>query len=450
MKIKTNKKLILNLLEIKNLILISIIIFGLIEIMSANTPPTHSFPILNSTYGTNATNENLTCYPQNVSDLEVDNVSNIFNWYLNNNSIAVLNMPFDKNSSTNAKDYSSYENNGTINGAAWISEGKVGGAYKFDRIDDHITLNSDSLKIIGNITIEAWIKSDVMNGSWSAVVNQGDGELNYGLWLYQNKVAWYADDMSPKRVDGSTILSPKTWYHVASVYDKSANKVYIYLNGGVDNAKTNVNGSINYTSNAFKISYPSNNPFNGAIDEVRIYNRALSPEEIKAHYNLKYNKIVSQETNEGEKWMCEVTLNDCQSDGDTLSSNELLISVMESDCNDSLDNDGDGFVGCEDTDCSKYYACAPSNQTNLTILQAMDLDKCLCLECAEIVQNNYNAWLCDGCLCPYFIDQMNEWAFVAADTCMVKTIKWRGYGLVLCIDNKCASFNQVFGNYTAS
>ena len=81
-------------------------IFGLIGFADAN-PPTHDPPILNSTYGTNYTDENLTCYNQSTNDGTA--VKNIYNWYKDNSSIMVLNMPFEGSSnSTYTKDYSGY------------------------------------------------------------------------------------------------------------------------------------------------------------------------------------------------------------------------------------------------------------------------------------------------------------------------------------------------------
>ncbi len=79
--------------------------------------PTHSKPILNTTFGTNTTLENLTVYNQSTFDSDGDSVTNIINWYENGKSITVLNMPFDTNSSSVVKDYSPYENNGGFYGS---------------------------------------------------------------------------------------------------------------------------------------------------------------------------------------------------------------------------------------------------------------------------------------------------------------------------------------------
>ena len=82
-------------------------------------PPTQGIPILNSTHGTNKTEENLTVYNQSTDDADGEVVKNIINWYKDGGSIMLLNMPFENNTaniSNTTKDYSDYGNNGTEQG----------------------------------------------------------------------------------------------------------------------------------------------------------------------------------------------------------------------------------------------------------------------------------------------------------------------------------------------
>ncbi|MBW3016384.1 hypothetical protein KY309_02120, partial [Candidatus Woesearchaeota archaeon] len=93
--------------------------------------PNQTQPVLSSTFGTNKTSENLTVYPQTYS--EDSAITNITNWYRNGSSYAVLNMPFDTNTSSAAagaiKDYTPYSNNGTLgdgiagNAPSWTQSG---------------------------------------------------------------------------------------------------------------------------------------------------------------------------------------------------------------------------------------------------------------------------------------------------------------------------------------
>jgi hypothetical protein len=160
------------------------------SLIIANTPPTQDPPVLNSTYGTDLPSENLTVYPQNVQDADGDPVTNITNWYVNGTSITVLNMPFDTNSASVAKDYSGYDNNGTVNGSNWTSSGIAGGAYAFDGINDHIdSADASSLNLTGAMTIEVWINGTDVNlsGSSTSAVSptqfQVVGDKEYFVWI---------------------------------------------------------------------------------------------------------------------------------------------------------------------------------------------------------------------------------------------------------------------------
>lgn len=77
------------------------------------------------------------------------------------------------------------------------------------------------------------------------------------------------------------------------------------------------------------------------------------------------------------------------------------------------------------------------NQTNLTIMPTINLDKCLCSECATASQGNFSIWVCDACLCPYYIN--DTWEFIGVDICAVKKIKWRMSGWILAVENKCTN-----------
>jgi hypothetical protein len=129
-----------------------------------NFPPSIAQVILNSTYGTNLTTENLTRYLVGVIDLDNDPVKNITNWYVDGNSITIFNMPFENNInnvSATTKDYSRFSNNGTVvNGMIWDSNGGYDGkgAYLFDGIDDYVETNSINHNIgSGDFAFEAWI-----------------------------------------------------------------------------------------------------------------------------------------------------------------------------------------------------------------------------------------------------------------------------------------------------
>ena len=192
---------------------------------------------------------------------------------------------FDEGSGTTAYDSSGYSNHGTlVNGPVWTT-GQVDGALNFNGLDDYVNVNDDpSLDIPEKITIEAWVNVDNGSDFRAVVVKQAnyhfrihDGYLGFVFW---SAGGWRGAE------DNTTLLDNDTWYHVAVSFDTVNNIIKFYANG--DNVKTMTN-SWNMVTNDNPLTIGSasgaiKNYFNGTIDEVAIYNRGLTPEEIQQHY----------------------------------------------------------------------------------------------------------------------------------------------------------------------
>jgi hypothetical protein len=205
---------------------------------------------------------------------------------------------FDEGTSTIAHDLSGYGNNGTLNNfnftetSGWIT-GKIGKALIFDGVDDWVGVSSTpSLDINKNISIFAWVnRSRIVDwerilgkyyysgdntGSWELDLGQGYLRCLFninGTWIYASAPA-------------DTNSATSTWYFVGCVYDGSI--LYNYVNGELK-ATSIASGNITTTTYPLAIGTTSNgtsvqNVIQGIIDEVRIYNRALSASEIKTLY----------------------------------------------------------------------------------------------------------------------------------------------------------------------
>ncbi len=214
--------------------------------------------------------------------------------------------PFSEGSGSIAYDKSGNGNNGTLGvaanmptwknnapkytaGAPAANGGTQGTALQFDGVDDYVDAgNGASLNFSGTkpFTITAWIKPNAVTAG--KIVNRFNSGVagNYFFGLF-NGVLQLGRSVSPWQIFGSTTLSASTWYHVVGSYDGS--KMYVYLNGVSDATPVTIGSVADAAINVFiGSSQVSNNPsefFNGLIDEVRIYNRALSVEEIRYHYN---------------------------------------------------------------------------------------------------------------------------------------------------------------------
>ncbi len=193
---------------------------------------------------------------------------------------------FEEGGGTIAADSSGNNNNGTLmNGPTWTT-GQVGSALSFDGVDDYVEIASSQSLNPGsnNMTIEVWFKLNsvgVLNGSILYnkenlyEISAGGGYFTYA-WLPH--WAWDGGTSFPVNVG--------EWYHAVVVYDHS--KQYVYKNGQIVYSR-NQTGDIGTNANALRIGARgapggAYSFFPGIIDEPRIYNRALSAEEIKRHY----------------------------------------------------------------------------------------------------------------------------------------------------------------------
>ena len=298
-----------------------------------STPPTQPTLNLNSTLGTNFTTENLTVYISGSTDEEGNNIYNITDWRLNGSSLAILNMPFDNNDLTKARDYSVYGNNGTVAQTNWYSNGKVGGTYDFNS-NGYINIPATNDLDVQNLTISLWFNT-TNGGSTVWIFEKGTINTQYSLILALGNLTFRTvnatgsiNDMSYTSMSG---VSNKSWHHLVATYNGTHKAVYIdgLLNStGIysDTLATGLN------TGATIGSYPGLDAFNfnGRMDELMIFNRSLSAEQIASMYqdglaNHSVTKIVSQETKVGENLSVMVTPNDLYGDGTSTLSHNLTI-----------------------------------------------------------------------------------------------------------------------------
>ncbi|MFC1728690.1 LamG-like jellyroll fold domain-containing protein, partial [Nanoarchaeota archaeon] len=291
---------------------------------------------LNSSSLTNYTTENLTVY-WDVSDPDGGNVYNITDWRIDGTSIAVLNLPFEKhaNSATKAIDYSTYSNNGTVNGATWVSDGHYGGAYEFDGNDDYIFSSGSDFDISGTSTLthSVWIKTNKTHPThYIAITMTTEGGCTAtahekGLEIDNNgKAGFYVWDGATKHSTSTTSVNDSKWHHVVGMYNGTHTLIYV---DGNEEGSTAASSTYDFINPVLCLSADTgdnlHHPFNGTIDQVQIFNRSLSPEQILALYNNRTELIVSNETNVDDVWSACLTPNNGAQDGITVCSNNLTI-----------------------------------------------------------------------------------------------------------------------------
>ncbi len=201
---------------------------------------------------------------------------------------------FDEGEGNISKDSSGMGNDGTIYGAEWV-KGISGNALQFNGYDTCVDCGNEmSLNPTSAITIEAWVKFAGHTGTpphnYPVIVGRG---WNYVLRLSGSESK--AIDPIIKFEDGTVETFASTseeipldiWIHLVFTYDSSTGCGYTYIDSIQKSSRETTAGRKLFSapSDHTKIGCPPGDIYwNGIIDEVKIYNRALSQEEIQAHY----------------------------------------------------------------------------------------------------------------------------------------------------------------------
>jgi len=201
---------------------------------------------------------------------------------------------FDEETGSTAKDSSPYGNDGTIYGATRV-RGIIGKALSFDGVDDYVEVpDSASLDIADEITVMAWVKlAEKMDGK---IVSKGrDWNAAEAGFIMDYQTNGFRGGVVDE--DRNVIIAKKigydvgVWYHVVMTYEGDTR---LWVNGENVATQPGYGKKIhtnNYNLTIGRASWKLGCFFNGLIGEVRIYNKALSPGEIKIIYAFtKYIK----------------------------------------------------------------------------------------------------------------------------------------------------------------
>ena len=262
-------------------------------------------PQINFTYPTpaNSSSQTATSVYINISSNDSNGKEHyvVMDW----NRSLVLFMPFDvRNSLGNPLDISGYGNNGTKFGNALFNQsGKHGGAMTFDGSGDYVDLGTSTSLEPVNITVCAWVWPNGTQENSAGIVQSKKSGDNGG-WVLNtenpvikaNAIKFWIYDGDWQNALSTGAIANRIWTHLCGTFNGSTIRLYI---GGILNA-TGSNGPISYlaaTANAKIGQYSTNYDWNGSIDDVMIFNRALSAEEISALYNASATKYVNNFTN---------------------------------------------------------------------------------------------------------------------------------------------------------
>jgi tetratricopeptide (TPR) repeat protein len=187
------------------------------------------------------------------------------------------------------------ENHGTLEGYPDFSAGHAG-------IDRALELSGDGYVSIANkwnfditneITVAAWIKVNKFDKQWQAIVTKGDSAWRLGRTSTENTLAFHLTGVTSENngvhqnlgVEGNMNVDDGRWHHATGVYDGS--KVYLYVDGILDKSLGAL-GTIE--TNSYNVYIGENAEqkgryFDGLIDDVAIFDHALSENDVKQLYD---------------------------------------------------------------------------------------------------------------------------------------------------------------------
>ncbi|MCW2984052.1 MAG: hypothetical protein JWR63_1622, partial [Conexibacter sp.] len=195
---------------------------------------------------------------------------------------------FNETTGTTAADRSGNGLNGTITGAQHSNGGKFGGALTFNGTSDLVTVADNAkLQLTKGMTLEAWVAPSKLSGWSSVLFKEQTGDLAYGMYANTdaNRPAGYAFTSAEQDVRSTAAQLPvNAWSHLATTYDGTTLRLYV---NGTEVGSHAVSGAIKTSTGALRIGGNKvwGEWFAGRIDEVRVYNRALSSTEVKTDMN---------------------------------------------------------------------------------------------------------------------------------------------------------------------
>lgn len=185
-------------------------------------------------------------------------------------------------------DRSVNSNSGTISGAAWVAGKRLGRALHFGGVNDVVLLDTvTGLACEDSVSIEAWVYPLT-----NQVDDYGDIVLAFQNYWFPLKntgelLLGFRDATTWRTSETTTVLSNNKWQHVVGILDftETPVEVFFYVDGSLDKSDTlNYTPVISVTVGTIGSNDGTTEDIKAYLDEVKIYNRKLSLDEVKRHY----------------------------------------------------------------------------------------------------------------------------------------------------------------------
>ncbi|MFN0089594.1 MAG: LamG-like jellyroll fold domain-containing protein [Acidimicrobiales bacterium] len=175
-------------------------------------------------------------------------------------------------------------NHGTVSGAAWSSAGRYGGALSFNGASSRVTMPDAAALDLTTLTVSAWVRPTTTSGWRTVILKEAAGGLSYGLYASGGTTrpsGWLSIGGADRSVTSSTAASTNAWRHLALTYDGVTMRIYL---DGVQVGARAQTGAPAGAAGPLQIGGNTvwGEWYSGLVDDVRVYNRALSAAELAA------------------------------------------------------------------------------------------------------------------------------------------------------------------------
>jgi alpha-tubulin suppressor-like RCC1 family protein len=216
----------------------------------------------------------------------------------------VANWKFNQSTGTTVSDSSGKSNTGTINGTPNWVPGVEGNSLEFNGVNNYVTCsNSTSLNVKGNISIEAWIKTTSYEVQICAKYGGGANPPGYALRIMNGRLSFWCGPSNGTWYSSTGLVNDGNWHYVAVTGDGTNGAFYIDGKPSGNFPFTAIRD--NAGSKLYLGCYEGMGCFLGKLDEVTLWNRALTATEISSHYQalIQYFPAIAISAGDNQSYM---------------------------------------------------------------------------------------------------------------------------------------------------
>jgi streptogramin lyase len=333
---------------------------------------------------------------------------------------------------------------GTLMNGATFEAGKAGQAFSLDGIDDYVSIDdSDAWDFSGDFTLALWVKANSWSSGWWQAAFIGHDDYDVGnKWIFSyspddSATIFHINDeggSGPGLLGNSWTAQTGVWYFI--VLTRSGDTYTFYRDGDFDGSIVNTY-TIQNANVPLTIGWSEEEgSFNGLIDEVVIYDRALTATEIQQHYQ---NGLAGQgyTSDDGigdacdcDDGICDARESDYCSAQPEYPDEELCAAQVQ-----CTDNDSDGYGTGDTSKCS--HPEEDCNDNNAAVNPAA-------IEVCDGIDNNCNGQTDEGGICPvltYYCDSDSDGFISAIPSSQCSTFNCIPSGCINTAGNDCNDNN---------